>query len=116
MDPANQLVTGYLLFTFHFFGRAFIDLVYVDTAFRRGGIGEALITAACAQIPGPDVFTSTNQSNIPMQGLLTRLDFHYSGIVFNLDAGNPEIIYHKALTDRFAPLTAPDRNQGRNQG
>jgi len=111
VNPESQQIAGYLLFTFHFFGRAFIEMVYVDPALRRSGIGGTLITAACAQLPGPDVFTSTNESNIPMHGLLTRLGFQHSGIVFNLDAGDPELFYNKVLSDRSAPLPAPGRDQ-----
>jgi hypothetical protein len=43
------------------------------------------------------LFTSTNRSNTPMQSLLARTKFSQSGIVHNLDDGDPEIIYSKRL-------------------
>jgi RimJ/RimL family protein N-acetyltransferase len=41
------------------------------------------------------LFTSTNQSNIAMQRLCESCGFERSGIVENLDEGDPELIYFK---------------------
>jgi hypothetical protein len=43
------------------------------------------------------LFTSTNESNKPMQGLLQSLAYQPSGTVYNLDEGDPEIFYFKRL-------------------
>lgn len=45
----------------------------------------------------PKLFTSTNVSNLPMQALLRKLGYHESGIIFNLDPGDPELVYWKVL-------------------
>ena len=46
------------------------------------------------------MFTSTNQSNLPMQRLCDRLGYVKSGYVENLDEGDPELIYVKLLAPR----------------
>jgi RimJ/RimL family protein N-acetyltransferase len=43
------------------------------------------------------LFTSTNESNKPMQALLDQLGYERSGIVENLDEADPELIYFKEL-------------------
>jgi hypothetical protein len=44
----------------------------------------------------PKVFTSTNQSNTPMQGLLGKCGFSPSGVIENLDEGDPELLFMRA--------------------
>jgi hypothetical protein len=43
------------------------------------------------------LFTSTNQSNKPMQVLLNRLGYRPSGVIENLDEGDPELVYMKQV-------------------
>ncbi len=43
------------------------------------------------------LFTSTNQSNRPMQKLLEKLGYQPSGYIENLDEGDPELVYFKRL-------------------
>ena len=45
----------------------------------------------------PKLFTSTNQSNLSMQSLLAKLGYESSGLIHNLDEGDPEIVYFKRL-------------------
>ena len=47
--------------------------------------------------PSDDLFTSTNQSNIPAQRLFEKLGYTKTGIIENLDEGDPEIFYFKRL-------------------
>ena len=42
-----------------------------------------------------DLFTSTNESNSHMQHVLGKLGYERSGIIHNLDPGDPEIVYVK---------------------
>jgi HicA toxin of bacterial toxin-antitoxin, len=38
-----------------------------------------------------DQFSSTNRSNVPMQALFGKVGFERSGIIHNLDPGDPEL-------------------------
>jgi ribosomal protein S18 acetylase RimI-like enzyme len=94
-DDADAI--GYAVADRSFFGQAFIALVVVHPAHRRQGVAAALIHAVAARTPEPKLFTSTNESNRPMQAVLSSLGFVRSGIVENLDDGDPELIYCKHL-------------------
>lgn len=73
------------------------EMLYVDPRFRRQGIGSALIRHLINECRTPKLFTSTNQSNFPMQRLLATLEFDRSGFIENLDEGDPEWVYFKRL-------------------
>jgi RimJ/RimL family protein N-acetyltransferase len=45
----------------------------------------------------PKLFSSTNQSNRPMQALFAKVGFEQSGRIDNLDPNDPEIVYYKAV-------------------
>ncbi|MBE7733223.1 GNAT family N-acetyltransferase [Devosia faecipullorum] len=87
----NDLL-GYGVLHNHFFGQSMLELVMVGHAYRRRGIGRALIRHIIGRA-GPVLWTSTNQSNLPMQALLAQMGFQRSGIIEGLDAGDPELIY-----------------------
>ncbi len=48
------------------------------------------------------LFTSTNRSNAAMQAFLPKLGYIPSGVVDNLDEGDPELIFFKYLRNRTA--------------
>src|SRR5437763_4473704 len=70
-----------------FYGFDFLELLVVAESWRRRGIGRALVEAWEDRAASPKVFTSTNQSNLPMQRLCESLGFVRSGIIENLDEG-----------------------------
>jgi GNAT superfamily N-acetyltransferase len=96
---------GYAIFDCSFFGYPFIRLLMVHPEHRRQGIGVTLIRAIESLCPTNKLFTSTNQSNVIMQQLCEKLGFVRSGIIENLDDGDPEIIYFKRLSEPPAPST-----------
>ena len=91
-------VVGHGVLDHSFFERGFISTLYVHSDHRRRGAGTGLVRALEARCETFQLFTSTNASNVPMQTLLTKLGYSPSGIIHNLDPGDPEIVYVKALT------------------
>ena len=89
-------VVGYGVLEYSFFGNGFISMLYVDEEKRRTGIGSILLTALMHRCGTAKLFTSTNQSNRAMQSLLLIQGFKPSGIIHNLDAGDPELVYFKS--------------------
>jgi GNAT superfamily N-acetyltransferase len=89
---------GVLVYTF--FGNAFIDLLYVASDHRRQGVGAALMGYLESISQGDKLFTSTNLSNLRMQALLQKLNYALSGVIHNLDEGDPELVYFKRLTSK----------------
>ena len=77
----------------HFFGRDFVDLLMVHPVRRRSGIGRCLLRSAVASANTSTVFTSTNQSNAAMRGLLLREGWTVSGTLVGLDDNDPEMVF-----------------------
>lgn len=92
-------VVAYAVLNYKFYGNGWIEMLYVSPQFRRQGIGSAFIRHLVNECRTPKLFTSTNQSNFPMQRLLETLKFERSGIIENLDEGDPELVYFKRLHD-----------------
>jgi ribosomal protein S18 acetylase RimI-like enzyme len=86
---------GYAVVTRHFFNFPFIDLLHVSDAQRRGGIGQALMDHCEVAHDADRIFTSTNESNAPMRRLLAKADWRVSGVIENLDPGDPELVFVK---------------------
>ncbi|MGE3303259.1 MAG: N-acetyltransferase family protein [Hyphomonadaceae bacterium] len=80
-----------------FFGHALIELVFVAPGFRRRGAASALMRAIAAACEGDRIFTSTNESNASMRALCAKLGWAASGVIDNLDPGDPELIFVKCL-------------------
>jgi GNAT superfamily N-acetyltransferase len=102
----DDCIAGYAILTQSFFGHGFIELLMVHPGYRRYGVATALIHRCEAICPTEKLFTSTNQSNLPMQWFCASLGFVRSGIIENLDEGDPEIVFLKRIRD-LAQIT-PD--------
>jgi ribosomal protein S18 acetylase RimI-like enzyme len=89
-------VIGYAVLTHGFFHQPFVEMLTVAADARRNGMGELLLQHLAAHVGGR-LWTSTNASNTPMRALLMKAGFIESGVVENLDPGDPEVIY---LLDR----------------
>ncbi|MGE6822699.1 N-acetyltransferase family protein [Pseudomonas soli] len=99
-------VAAYAVMHRHFFGCAFIEMLMVGENHRRAGLGAALLACIQADCRGQKLFTSTNRSNAPMRRLLERQGFVASGVVENLDEGDPEQIYCWRLDQGERPPAA----------
>jgi GNAT superfamily N-acetyltransferase len=90
-------VIGYGVLNYTFYYNGCIDMLYVHSERRRRGAGEALLRHMETLCRTPKLFTSTNLSNLRMQSLLAKLGYGLSGVIHNLDEGDPEIVYLKRL-------------------
>jgi ribosomal protein S18 acetylase RimI-like enzyme len=97
-DPAGH-PSGYAIYQHRFFGHVLIELLYTDPAHRRRGVGTALVSHgerhACQT---PKLFISTHRSNTRMRSLLAKLGFIQTGVIEDLDEGDPELIFVKRVT------------------
>lgn len=91
----SSRVVGYGIISHEFFGRSFLDLIYVAESQRSRGYGPSLIAFLEDHSRSNDLFTSTNQSNSHMRHVLEKLGFERSGVIHNLDPDDPEIVYVK---------------------
>lgn len=97
VDPR---VLGYAILEYTFFEQGFVSLLYIDPERRRSGLGSALMRHLESLCRTDKLFTSTNLSNLPMQSLLARLGYRLSGVIHDLDEGDPELVYVKYLRPR----------------
>jgi len=93
----NEEIIGYGVLNYNFYDNGFIALLYAHSGHRRRGVGAGLLAHLESLCETPKLFTSTNLSNLPMQSLLTKAGYVLSGVIHNLDEGDPEIVYFKSL-------------------
>ena len=89
----SSQVLGYVGLEYNFFECGFIPILYVAEPERRRGMGRSLMEAVALRCRTEKLFVSTNQSNHPMQQLLESLGYVPSGVIHNLDPGDPELFY-----------------------
>ncbi len=94
---AKNEVIGYGVLNYTFFGNGSIDMLYVHSNHRRRGAGEVLLRYLESLCETPKLFITTNLSNLAMQSLLVKLGYALSGVIHNLDEGDPELVYFKRL-------------------
>jgi ribosomal protein S18 acetylase RimI-like enzyme len=92
----DQLL-GFVVVRRHsFFGRDFVELLTVSSGKRRQGIGSNLLNEAVTQSSSGRIFTSTNQTNTAMIGLLEKAGWQFSGQLVGIDEGDPELVFFNA--------------------
>ncbi|WP_142306060.1 GNAT family N-acetyltransferase [Bacillus cereus] len=101
IDAGNCIITkednsisGFLTYDTNFFDCTFLSLIIVSPVKRRRGHASSLISYMLRHSPTQKIFSSTNESNESMQKVFKANGFIRSGIIENLDEGNPELIFH----------------------
>ncbi len=89
---------GFTVFDTSFYDNCFIWLLIVLPQFRRKGAASGLIQYVEKNCPTSKLFTSTNESNVTMQKVCESLGFVRSGVIENLDEGDPEWVYFKPIS------------------
>jgi len=102
-------VLGYILVNGDLLGHRLISLLVVAIGGRRQGVGQALLKEACRRCDRPKLFVSCNRSNVPAQALFDKCGFQPSGYVGNLDEGDEELFYFKALNNAPPAGRTPPR-------
>ena len=98
VSRAGERIAGFLVLEHGLFGHGFVPLVCVGPDHRRRGHALRLLAAAEARCRTAKLFASANASNGASQALLARAGFVRSGTIENLDAGDPELVYFKAVS------------------
>ncbi len=93
----DNRAVGYAVLTYSFYENGMIEMLYVHPDYRRKEIGLKLVHHLEIECVTKKLFTSTNESNKPMLGLLKRAGFEPSGTIFNLDDDGPELIFYKRV-------------------
>ena len=88
-------IVGYAVLEYTFYGYGFISMVMVSSGHRRRGVGQALLGYVERACTTPKIFTSTNSSNLPMRGLLSKLGYTFCGLIRELDPDDAEWVYMK---------------------
>ena len=94
----DETVVGYVVLNYTFYNNGCIDMLYIHSDYRRRGAATALVRQMELRCRTPKLFTSTNQSNLSMQSMLAKLGYEPSGIIHNLDEGDPELVYFKRVS------------------
>ncbi|PHB07908.1 GNAT family N-acetyltransferase [Bacillus wiedmannii] len=90
----DNSISGFLTYDTNFFDCTFLSLIIVSPTKRRQGYASSLISYMLSHSPTQKIFSSTNESNESMQKVFNSNGFIRSGIVENLDEGDPEIIFY----------------------
>ena len=93
----DGVLLGYGVMNYGFFDRCFVPLICVDAAHRRVGVATCLFDEFEVRCKTDRIFTSTNLSNLPMQAFLASRRYVLSGVIHDLDEGDPEMFYSKRL-------------------
>lgn len=95
----DDAVVGYAVIEYTFFDQGLITMLQVAEAHRRKGVAAQLLLHLESVCRTDKLFTSTNESNGPMQKLMDAVGYSPSGTVYNLDEGDPELFYFKRITN-----------------
>lgn len=100
-------ILGFAILEYSFYENGFISLLVVHPQERRQGVSLALMKYLESLCQTETLFISTNESNLPMQALLAKLEYQPSGIIYGLDEGDPELVFRKQVKDPNSQIKKP---------
>ena len=100
----ENVVIGIGVLEYTFFDQGFVSFIYIKPQERRTRAGETLLRHLISICRTPKLFSSTNRSNRPMQALFLKIGFAESGIIYNLDVGDPELIYYREILPKTCDI------------
>jgi ribosomal protein S18 acetylase RimI-like enzyme len=92
----NNEIVAFSISDTNFFGCTFISLIIVSPSKRRKGYASQMMNHLVRNSSTDKIFSSANRSNQSMRKVFESNGFVESGLVENLDEGDPEIIYFKS--------------------
>jgi N-acetylglutamate synthase-like GNAT family acetyltransferase len=104
-------IIGFAIMSYHFFELGFIDLLIVAEEHRHSGIGIALLDYLSNQCKTDKLFSSTNESNLPMRGLLAKTGFIHCGQIDALDECDPELFFVKRKDEESKESTPEELSE-----
>ena len=104
----NETPVAYGIFNYQFQGYGVIHRIYVSPAYRRRGIGRALIDYFAEACSSPRLYITVPQQELAMLELLRTRGFALSGVLHEFGNEGPALIYVKDL------LTATPAQEGRD--
>ena len=102
LAEADGQILGFLVLEHSLFGHGFIPLICVRASARRAGVARFLLAEAESLCQTNKLFTSANATNEPAHALFARVGFVRSGTIENLEVGDPELVFYKALSEHGA--------------
>jgi ribosomal protein S18 acetylase RimI-like enzyme len=89
-------IAGYITFNHSFYQKPFIQYLNVKAAYRKQGVGQALIESVEGRCGNEKLFTSTESNNLPMLRMLEKRKFKVVGVIEQLQEA-AEIVYCKEM-------------------
>lgn len=87
---------AYGIFNRSFFGRPYVEFIYIRKDRRGEGLGNSLLNHFETECEERRIWTSTNLSNQPMVQMLNKRGYRLSGVIENL-IKVPTLIYYRDL-------------------
>lgn len=97
---AGNKAIGFVIFDYRFFDQGWIELMIIGEAYRGKGVGGKVFDQIAERCKAEKLFTSTNQSNTPMQRALAKAGFSFAGQLMGLDEGDPELFYYRLIMEK----------------
>jgi GNAT superfamily N-acetyltransferase len=94
-------IVGFAVMDYSFFDYGIVKLLITAEKHRRQGVGRSMIAYLFRRCKTEKLFVSTNESNAPVRGLLSKTGFVPCGRIDALDEGDPELFFVRRKIRKF---------------